>query len=407
MTRLPLILLFVVMTFLCWGSYGPVLHLGQMAMEHSRWRPFICVGIAYFLIAVVGPLSIMRLVDETGRWTMSGIVWSLAAGAIGALGALGIILAFQFGGKPVYVMPVVFGCAPVVNTFVTMSMAGTHRQVSLPFYGAVIAVALGAAGVFVFKPTLAPPTAAVDSSSVDTANIEAAAEELVEKKLEGTHGVFDWFKALLAIAGTAVCWGAYGPILHKGQAKMAGSRLRPFICVGMAYFAIAVVVPLLVLGSWGDAGHWNFLGTFWSLIAGAVGAVGALGIILAFNFGGRPVFVMPLVFGGAPIVNTMISMTQSFLRSGSVGSISPLFLGSLVLVITGAVCVLLFAPSAKPKADPASKDEPSRDRAAHPSENGAAGQSTAKAPSADGDDAGGRTDDVMPADNVPTDGSSR
>ena len=123
MTRLPLVLLFVALTFCCWGTYGPVLHEGQLAMGLSRWRPFICVGVAYFLVAVVVPLIIGRFQNETGRWTFRGIVWSLAAGAVGAIGSLGIIIAFTLGGRPVYVMPLVFGCAPVVNTFVTMFMA--------------------------------------------------------------------------------------------------------------------------------------------------------------------------------------------------------------------------------------------------------------------------------------------
>src|SRR5438105_2610761 len=51
----------------------------------------------------------------------------------------------------------------------------------------------------------------------------------------------------LFTAMTAVAWGFYGPTLHKGQLAMAGSRLRPFICVGLAYFLIAVVVPILLM----------------------------------------------------------------------------------------------------------------------------------------------------------------
>ena len=43
-------------------------------------------------------------------------------------------------------------------------------------------------------------------------------------------------------------------------------------------------------------------------IAGALGAVGAGCIIWAFRTGGLPVYVMPLVFGGAPIVNVLLSM---------------------------------------------------------------------------------------------------
>ena len=68
-------------------------------------------------------VAVAALSGEKGDWTISGIIWSLAGGALGALGALGIILAFTFGGRPVYVMPLVFGGAPVVNAFLTIYRA--------------------------------------------------------------------------------------------------------------------------------------------------------------------------------------------------------------------------------------------------------------------------------------------
>jgi hypothetical protein len=139
--------------------------------------------------------------------------------------------------------------------------------------------------------------------------------------------------------------------------KMAGSRLRPFLCVGLAYFAIAVVVPILILsGGYDEPGRWTFMGTFWSLAAGAAGAVGALGIIVAFNFGGRPIYVMPLVFGGAPVVNTVTSI----IHDGTYNLIGAPFYVSLLMVITGAVCVLVFAPRPEPKGEPARKPEPEK-----------------------------------------------
>ena len=157
----------------------------------------------------------------------------------------------------------------------------------------------------------------------------------------------------LCIALTALCWGAYGPVLHKGQAKMGGSRLRPFLCVGLAYFAIAVVGPLFLLGSFEDPGGWSHpTGIMWSLAAGAAGAVGALGIIYAFNFGGKPVFVMPLVFGFAPVVNTLTTMVTDNLF----GRMSPYFFASLAMVILGAVMVLIFAPRGKPPAKPVEQE---------------------------------------------------
>ena len=149
-----------------------------------------------------------------------------------------------------------------------------------------------------------------------------------------------WVGVAISVVVAAICWGVYGPTLHKGQMAMEGSRLRPFICVGLAYFLIAVLVPLVLLGLWKRRGRFHRGGSLWSLAGGAAGAVGALGIILAFTFGGKPVYVMPIVFGGAPVINAIIGMS----RAGSWGQASPLFFAGMLLVIGGAVTVLIFAP---------------------------------------------------------------
>jgi len=153
----------------------------------------------------------------------------------------------------------------------------------------------------------------------------------------------EFLLVLGAIALTAICWGAYGPVLHRGQTAMGGSRLRPLLCVGMAYFVIAVVVPILVLYLRGEKGDWSFWGTVWSAGGGIAGALGALGIILAFNFGGSPSYVMPLVFGCAPVVNAFLTIYWA----GNWRDVSPMFLAGLILVAVGAFTVLFFAPKGK------------------------------------------------------------
>src|SRR5262245_27773135 len=125
MRNTALLVASIALTILCWGMYGTVLRSGQFAMSleagHPAFlRPFVCVGLAYFLIGVVVPSLWLHFRGEKGEWTITGIIWSLAGGALGAIGALGIILAFKFGGKPIYVMPLVFGGAPVVNAFLTI-----------------------------------------------------------------------------------------------------------------------------------------------------------------------------------------------------------------------------------------------------------------------------------------------
>ena len=99
------LILAIALTVLCWGMYGPVVQKGQIGMsllgpEHpARLRPFVCVGLAYFLIGVIVPSLWLHFRGEKGEWTLTGIIWSLAGGALGALGALGIVLAFTFGGS--------------------------------------------------------------------------------------------------------------------------------------------------------------------------------------------------------------------------------------------------------------------------------------------------------------------
>lgn len=321
------VLAFVALTVVCWGVYGPVLHYGQNQMDHTRIRPFICVGLAYFLVAVLPSVAVLSTRKEQGHWTASGAIWSLGAGAAGAIGALGIILASNAGGSPVYIMPLVFGLAPVINTFATMWMSKTYNEANVVFYAGVAAAAIGASGLLFFKP-------GPKADSIWTLETWQAAA------------------VLGSILLTAFCWGLYGPVLHKGQMKMAGSRLRPLLCVGLSYFVLAVILASILLATVGENGSWKFSGTVWSLAGGIAGAVGAYGIILAFNFGGKPVYVMPLVFGGAPIVNTFTSIAIS----GKFNEVPAGFYISLLVAILGAVTVLVFAPKGHGPAKPGKPD---------------------------------------------------
>ena len=336
------------LTILCWGMYGPVLHHGVQDMSTggslARMRPFVCVGLAYFLIGVLVPMAILAMKGEKGTWTVSGIVMSLVAGALGAGGALGIILALAFGGDPIFVMPLVFGGAPVVNSFMTIYLAGKMREIGPFFLAGLVMVIMGAVVVMTCAPQKKKAPAAVAAAPATTAAAADAAAPAAKPTL--TSRGTNYALLLGSIATAVVCWGAYGPTLHKGQAAMMQSRLRPFICVGMAYFIIAVIVPNLFLAVSPEASEYNVSGTMWSLLAGAAGAFGALGIIMAFNFGGKPVFVMPLIFGGAPVVSTLITTKVN----GLWGDIGAFFLAGLLLVIAGAAMVLVVAPKGHPPA---------------------------------------------------------
>ena len=112
------------------------------------------------------------------------------------------------------------------------------------------------------------------------------------------------------MAGAVLSWGLYGPALHKGQVA-SGSPLKALLGVGVAYFLIAVLVPVATLQSQGQLGGFNTSGMMTSILGGALGAAGAVCIIFAFRAGGSPSIVMPLVFGGAPLVNVLVSMAHA------------------------------------------------------------------------------------------------
>ena len=334
---------FAGITVLAWGSYGPTIHEGEAGLGSSKWAALLCVGLAYFVIAVIIPLVWLKTKGENGQWTKGGFVWGLGAGTCGALGALGIITAISSGGSPSYVMPIVFGGAPVVNTLVSMWMGKLFGQATNGFYLGIILVALGTVGVFLNRP---------EKADSDSAKAAVVAEEATSEDKTLAGEIKEKASAIGMVIGgiclTVLCWGSYGSVLHKSQAKMAGSRLRPLFCVGLAYFLIAVLVPIFIIYSSDTAIAWTASGITWSVVAGSCGAIGALGIILSFTFGGRPAFVMPIVFGGAPVINTLI-----YVATHNTVPISTMFIVSLTVVILGAITTLVCAPKpGKPSAPP-------------------------------------------------------
>lgn len=353
MKAVPLVLFGILLTALSWGLYGNVLHTGQHEL-HGRLKPFICVGVAYFVIAMIVPIAVLAAQGKLrGEWTFSGVFWSMMAGSVGAFGALGVILALAAGGHPIYVMPLVFGGAPVVNTMASIYTARNWRSISPRFIMGLMLVIVGAATVLVFQPRSPAPAAQVAEQAAEQVDEHAPAEEAPAAPAGRGLLVRNLPLVFGGIALAVLCWGLYGVFTHWGQHDLGGGRLKPLICVGFAYFLIAIVVPVFLLASRGElSGDWNFSGIVWSSAAGAAGAFGALGVVLALSSGGKPIYVMPLVFGGAPVVNTL---TGIFAKNAW-SQISPWFLAGLMLVVIGAVMVLVFQPRAKPHgAKPAEK----------------------------------------------------
>ena len=146
---------------------------------------------------------------------------------------------------------------------------------------------------------------------------------------------------IVFVAGAVLSWGAYGAMLHMGQTQL-GNPLKALLCVGVAYFLIGILVPVAALGSQGQLNKFDSRGLVIATIAGALGAIGAACIIWAFRNGGLPVYVMPLVFGGAPVVNVLLTMVLHPPKS----AINPLLYVGFLLASIGAAMVLYFRPQA-------------------------------------------------------------
>ena len=139
--------------------------------------------------------------------------------------------------------------------------------------------------------------------------------------------------------GAAAAWGLYGPVLHQGQVDLK-NPMRALLCVGVAYFLVGVIVPLISLSSQGQLGGFTTKGSLLAGAGGALGAVGAVCIIYAFRSGGVPTYVMPLVFAGAPVVNALFSMILHPPKQAP----NPLVYVGMLLAATGAGMVLYFKP---------------------------------------------------------------
>lgn len=141
------------------------------------------------------------------------------------------------------------------------------------------------------------------------------------------------------VAGAVLSWGLYGVMLHQGQVGL-GNPLRALLCVGVAYVLIAVFVPLGALVSQGELRDFNAAGAIAATVAGALGALGAVCIIYSFRAGASPLYVMPLVFGGAPLVNVV---STAILHPPKTAPSPMLYVGFLLAAL-GAGLVLYYRP---------------------------------------------------------------
>jgi hypothetical protein len=168
-------LVYVVLAGLAWGTYVPLIFYGGNELGRSagaRLMAILCVGVAYFLIAVLFPLYMF--LSNQAEWPdfkTTGLVFSGLAGVAGAAGALCVIFASKSATEAalqakvnpatyrMYIAPLIFGLAPVINTLVSTFWhpkpgSPFHFEVELPgwkMWLGIVLVGVGAALVLFSK----------------------------------------------------------------------------------------------------------------------------------------------------------------------------------------------------------------------------------------------------------------
>ncbi len=185
-----------------------------------------------------------------------------------------------------------------------------------------------------------------------------------------------WFAVFCALF-VALCWGLYGPTLSNARSpNREWGPFKPYLFIGVAYFVIAIVGGSLMM-KFVFNDNFDYTGTYrpamqWGFLAGCLGALGALGLTFALTrAGGKPAYVMPIVFGGAVTVNAIAAY---FMLRGSV-DINPLMWVGMLLVAIGIVLTAGYTPHAHPPGK-----SPGGHEAAAEQGTGAASATTGKSP---------------------------
>ena len=147
---------------------------------------------------------------------------------------------------------------------------------------------------------------------------------------------------VIFVAGAVFRRGAPTECCCTRDRRSWATRSRRCCVWGSPGFLIGVIIPVLALSAQGNLSGFNTSGLITATVAGALGAAGAVCIIWAFRTGGLPVYVMPLVFGGAPLVNVLVTMTLHPPKS----AINPMLYVGFLLASAGAGMVLYFRPTA-------------------------------------------------------------
>jgi hypothetical protein len=191
---------YVILAGLAWGTYVPIIFYGGTELSTGpgtiggRLASILCVGIAYFVLAVVVPVVLMAVRDDAQpAWKTNGLIFSGLAGVAGAVGAICVIFASKAavdaakaeGVNPatyrIYIAPLIFSLAPAINTVLSLLWHPKpgdpwHFDLEIPGWKLPAGIVLVAVGTFLVlmskeeveaskgKPAPKPPDAAVKSA---------------------------------------------------------------------------------------------------------------------------------------------------------------------------------------------------------------------------------------------------
>ncbi len=167
-------LIFALGVVLSWGLYSFVLRTGsEHFMEYStekdltnaRMKAFLLVGIAYVLVAVVGPIVVLKLRGAQWEMPRQGWTWSLGAGIAGAIGAFFLLVALSATGGDrtripylaLMVPTIVFAGAPIVNVLVTAAAKNLFGRIPPLFWVGVVLATAGMVLALMNGPKAGPP----------------------------------------------------------------------------------------------------------------------------------------------------------------------------------------------------------------------------------------------------------
>ena len=104
---------FVLLTVMSWGTYIPTLHKGQLALGGSGVHAFLMVGVAYLLVAILVPGTMIARAGSWDLFTSGGVTFTLAAGVLAPWGRSASCSPSSTAAAPPWSPPLVFAGAPV------------------------------------------------------------------------------------------------------------------------------------------------------------------------------------------------------------------------------------------------------------------------------------------------------